>query len=281
MTENIVKEFSFVEGLLKTGVTYVQTYTWQICIAAVILLIGFFISGRVHKLISKAGTKAKMDKTLLSFLAGLSRFLVLLFTVIVTLSKLGITISPIVAAIGAGIFGASFAIQAPVANYAAGLAIIIIRPFRLDDVLTIGEYCGKVEMITLPMTFLRTEDGEQVQVPNKFIMGEIIMNSGSYRLVSEEVGIEYSSDPAEATELIETILRNTDAVEQEPPFRVGISSFGDSGIIISYRYRIPAEQYHTLQYKINGEVFSALKKADIGIPYPHRVVNINNSSSLS
>lgn len=280
MAKDIAEEFEFLEGLLNTGVEYVQTYSWQILAALVIILVGYFISNRVHKLVMKVGSKSKLDQTLLSFLASLARMSVLAFTLLITLNKLGITIAPLIAAVSAGIFGATFAIQAPVANYAAGLAIIIMRPFKLDEVVTIQGYCGRVEQINLAMTLLRTEDGEQVQIPNKFIMGEILLNSGDVRLVEGNIGICYNSDPDEAIDIIKTIISAGKEVDHDKEVSVGIASFGDSSIDISYRYRVKAEQFHQVQFLINSEIFGAFKEANIEIPFPQRVVTLKQDKEL-
>lgn len=274
MAKDIAEEFEFLEGLVNTGIEYVQTYSWQILAALIIILVGYFASNRVHKLVMKLGSKSKLDQTLLSFLASLARMSVLAFTLLITLNKLGITIAPLIAAVSAGIFGATFAIQAPVANYAAGLAIIIMRPFKLEEVVTIQGHCGRVEEITLAMTLLRTEDGELVQIPNKFIMGEILINSGDVRLVEGSIGISYDSEPAEAINIIKSLLTECEDINREKEITVGIASFGDSAIDISYRYRVKAEKFHQVQFHINSKIFTALQEAKIEIPFPQRVVTL-------
>lgn len=275
MPTDIEKEFEFVQGLLNQGIEFVQTYSWQLVAAVIIVAIGWLISNKIHNLIIKFGQKqGKLDETLLSFLASLGRAAILIFTLLITLNKLGITIAPLIAAISAGIFGATFAIQAPVANYAAGLAIIVMRPFKLRDVITIQGRTGRVEEITLAMTFLSTEDGEQIQVPNKFIMGEILKNSGNVVLVEGVVGVSYDSDPAKAIELIESILKENKTIDQEKPITVGIDKFGDSSIDIAYRFRVPAEQLHEVKFAVNGNIFLKLKEAQIEIPFPQRVITM-------
>lgn len=274
MPTEIAEEFAFIEGLLKTGLTYIQTYSWQFLAAIILLIIGIFISNKIHKLVIKAGTKSKMDVTLLHFLAGLGRVTVIAFTIMITLSKLGITIAPLIAAVSAGIFGATFAIQAPVANYASGLIIIITRPFKLGHVVTIQGRTGRVESITLAMTFLRAEDGEQIQIPNKFIMGEILENSGDFRLVENQIGISYSSDTDKAITIIEEIIQEHDSIEHEGSLKVGISSFEESTIVISYRYRVLEEKRHDVQYSVNSKVFSAIREAGIVIPFPQRIITM-------
>ncbi len=277
--EQLSQEFAFVEGLIETGLTFIQAYAWQLIAASIIFIVGYILSARLQKWVIKIGSTKNIDRTLLTFLAGLVRTLILAFTLMITLSKLGITITPLIAAIGAGIFGATFAIQAPIANYAAGLGIILLRPFKLEDVITVENQTGRVEEITLPMTYIRNEDGEQIQIPNKFIMGEIIKNSGSYQLVVGEIGISYKSDPEIAINSIAKLLSNFEEIEKNPVPRVGISQFGEYSIQISYRYRVPSEQLHRLEYQVNAEVFKSLKEAQIKIPFPQQEVTLLSSES--
>jgi len=274
-TQAIVKEFAFFEGLLNTGIAYVQTYAWQIVAAIIILIIGLVISNWVQKIIVKAGTKqGKIDPTLLGFLAGFTRLVIVAFTVMIMLSKLGITIAPLIAALSAGIFGATFAIQAPIANYAAGLSIILSRPFKLGDFITLKELSGRVEEITLAMTFLRNCEGELVQIPNKRIIGEVIENSMDKRVVNGIVSISYSAEPEIAIDRLRLVLTNLELVNRDIPVRVGIHGFGDSGIEIEYRCMVPVDSYLEMKYMINKEVFIVLQELGIEIPFPQRVVTL-------
>lgn len=274
MDNKLLNEFKFTQELINQGLMYLKTYTWQILAAFVLLAIGYWVGGKAQKVIIKIGQKKKMDPTLLGFLASLTRIILLIFTILVALTKLGITIAPLIAALGAGIFGATLAIQAPVANYAAGLAIIIMRPFKLGDNITIQGRYGEVEDITLGITFLRTEDGERIQIPNKFIVGEIVHNSNQNRLVESVVGISYSNNPEKAIQIIKEELIKSKYVGKEAHFNVGILEFGDSSINLSYRYKVPGPKFFEAQFQVNSAIFEAFKNQSIEIPFPQRVVTL-------
>jgi small conductance mechanosensitive channel len=277
MDNKILNELKFTQELINQGLTYLKTYTWQILAASVLLAIGYWVGGKAQKIVIKIGQKRKMDPTLLGFLASLARIILLIFATLVALTKLGITIAPLIAALGAGIFGATLAIQAPVANYAAGLAIIIMRPFKLGDNITIQGRYGEVEEITLGVTYLKTEDGERIQIPNKFIVGEIMHNSHGNRLVDTIVGISYSNDPQKAIAIIKTELEKSDFVGKEGYFKVGILEFGDSSVNLSYRYKVPGQKFFEAQFQVNSAIFTAFKTNAIEIPFPQSVVTLQKN----
>ena len=128
------------------------------------------------------------------------------FAFIVTIGKFGITIAPLIAALAATAFGASFATQSPLANYGAGLVIILTRPFVVGNTIKVTDVSGIVDEVKLGATILTDEDGVKITIPNKHIVGEIIHNSRERRIVEEIVGISYDSDPEKAIQIIKEAL---------------------------------------------------------------------------
>lgn len=193
---------------------------------------------------------------------------------VVAVNKLGIEMTPFIALLGASAFGLSLAVQGPVSNYGAGIVLIITRPFKVDDTLTIHDITGLVKSINLGNTQLETEDGQEVTIPNRNVLGEIFTNSFNLMVVEGVVGVEYSGDPEQAIEAIQTALATIDDISQKPAPQVGIQEFGDSSINIGYRYWIPTSNYYRLLYAANLAVFKELKNAGITIPFPQREVRM-------
>jgi len=196
----------------------------------------------------------------------------------VALSKFGITIAPILAALAAGAFGASFAIQGPLSNYGAGLVIIVSRPFVVGDTITVVGVSGVVEAITLGATTLTNLDGVRITIPNKHIVGETLHNSKELHLVEGTVGISYRSNLEEGIGIIRSILDGFQEVLKTPAPLVGIKGFGDSSITIDYRYWVPTKKYFGLRNQVNLALFTRLAEARIEIPFPQREVHIISSS---
>jgi small conductance mechanosensitive channel len=114
---------------------------------------------------------------------------------------------------------------------------------------------------------LINEDKEQITIPNKYMIGDVLVNSFSYRLVEGSVGIAYDSDTQKAIELIKNVLLNHDEVSKDNEPIVGIEKFANSSVDIGYRYWAPTNSYFKVQYAINQEVFNVLKKENIDIPF--------------
>jgi small conductance mechanosensitive channel len=198
----------------------------------------------------------------------------MVFVVIVAIGKFGISIAPFIAALGALAFGASFAIQGPLSNYGAGLTLILTRPFVVGNTIQVQGVSGVVDEIRLAATILSTEDGEQITIPNKHIVGEILTNSFENRIIEASIGIAYGDDPERAVEVLQQVLAEFEEVRKDPMPQVGIEAFADSSINIGMRYWVPTKQYYQTLYKVNLAVHKALAEAGINIPFPQQDVRL-------
>ena len=263
------------------AITYLVDYSFQMVGATIILVAGFFLGNWVAVAVAKLCEKRGLDITLRHFLSSLAKIVVIAFAVIMALSKFGITIAPFIAAIGAAAFGATYALQGPLSNYGAGLAIILGRAFLVGDTITVAGVFGVVEEVTLAHTTLLTEDGVKITVPNKHIVGEILHNSGEYRIVESSVGIGYDADPTKAIGVITQALAGFPQLKSGTAPQIGIDDFRDSSVAIGYRYWVPTQRYIETMHAVNLAVYQALGRAGISIPFPQRVVTIMKDQNLS
>jgi small conductance mechanosensitive channel len=215
-----------------------------------------------------------MDMTLAGFIGNITKVVVLGFVIVIAIGKFGISIAPFIAAIGALAFGSSIALQGPLSNYGAGLTIIMSRPFVIGDTISVKGVSGVVEDIALAHTRLVTEDGEKITIPNKHIVGEILVNSFKHKVVEASVGISYRDDPEKAVAIISRALGKMEKIASEPAPQVGIEEFGDSSVNIGIRYWVPTEQYFQLMYQVNSIIYQDLKAGRINIPFPQREVRL-------
>lgn len=263
-----------IQNLFNVAAEFLVKYGFQVVGAIIVLLIGIFAARRLSSLIVKICKKHHLDDTLSTFFGNVIKIIVLGFVLIVVIGKFGISIAPFVAAIGAAALGASFAIQGPLSNYGAGLAIILSRPFVIGDTLTVKGVNGVVSEISLAYTFLTNEDEERITIPNNQIMGEILRNSFTNKVVESTIGIAYHDDPEKAVEIIRKTLKQFSQISSDPPPQVGIEEFGDSSINLGIRYWIPTKQYFQTMYAVNLSVYRALKTSNITIPFPQRDVHM-------
>ncbi len=253
---------------------YLVKYGFQVLGGLVLLLVGYWMASRIAFLFLKFTQKRQWDITLSKLLASFLKIVILIFVVMMSAEKFGITIAPLVAAASALIFGTSFALQAPLSNYAAGLMVIVTRPFVIGNTIQVQGVSGVVEEIKLPCTVLVNEDGEKIVIPNKEIVGQILWNSAENKVVEKTLGISYKDDPEAAVDIILKALQSIPKVRQQPAPVIGIEAFGESAVVIGLRYWVPTKEYFLVMYQANLAIYKALKGAKITIPYPQREIRM-------
>lgn len=263
-----------VETIVEKAAAFFVDYSFQIIGAVIIFVIGLFVARWASRAVEAFCLKHGLDLILARFMANTARIFILVGVGIICLGKFGISVAPFVAAIGALSLGAGLALQAVVANFGAGLSIMITRPFKAGDTLTLLGVTGVVDQVNLGNTILDTEDGEKITIPNKQIVGEIIRNSQANKIWEGCIGIAYDSDVNMAIALITRVLDETTEVVKEPKPQVGIQSFGDSAIEIGYRYWIPTKEYYRIGFRINQLILEQFKAKQIQIPFPQREVRL-------
>ncbi len=271
-------ELATIQQIYNVAVEFIINYSFQILGALIILLIGGKLAGWLGHKVATICEKKGFDVTLSRFLGNLVKIVALAFVVIVAAGKFGITIAPFIAALGALAFGSSFALAGPLSNYGAGMAIILSRPFVVGNTITVQGVSGVVDEVRLAATILSTEDNEIITIPNKHVVGEILLNSFANKIVESKVGIAYEDNPEIAIEVIQDVLGKDDDVCKEPTPQVGIDSFGESSIDIGVRYWVPTKKYFQTLYRVNLAVHQALAKSEITIPFPQRDVHIKKES---
>jgi small conductance mechanosensitive channel len=273
--ENEIQTIQKVIGIV---IDFFVKYSFQVVAAMIILVAGFIVARWVASFLMKFFERKDLDPTLSKFTVGTLKFIIISFAIIIALGKFGITIAPFIAALAAIAFGASFAIQGPLANYGAGLVIILTRPFVVGNTITVAETSGVVEEVKLGATILTDEDGVRITIPNKHIVGEILHNSEERKIVEEVVGISYGSDPEKAIGIVKEALNGFEEIAKDPAPQVGIQEFADSSINIGFRFWVPTKSYFQTLYRVNSAVYKGLKEANIEIPFPQRDVHVIASS---
>ncbi len=273
-----MEELTHMQEIVKMIIDFGVQYSFQILGALIILGIGIYVAGWLSRLVMRLCEKKEMDVTLTIFLGRIVKLVVMTFVIIMAMGKFGFSIAPLIAALGAMAFGASFALQGPISNYSAGMIIIITRPFVVGDTILIEGVHGVVEEVTLATTILSTEDGERITIPNKHIVGEILTNSFENKVVEGVIGISYDDDPEKAIEIIREIIASSDSIPKEPSPQIGIEEYADSSINIGMRYWVPTKAYYQTLYAVNLAVYKKIKEAGITIPFPQRDVHMVSNS---
>lgn len=268
------QELQQAQAIYDLITTFFVNYSFQIIGALIVFGLGFLVARKVGDLVLKLCEKKELDITLSRFAASTARLAIIVMVAVIALGKVGISVGPFVAAIGALGLGAGLAMQGLLSNYGAGLNIILTRPFVVGDTIRVKGVAGLVKEVHLGATVLADEDDVVITIPNKHIIGEIIHNSNADTLAEETVGISYGSDPERAIAVIRKAIEETENVTMDRPPQVGIEDFADSSINIGIRFWAPTNRYFDTRYRANAAIFKALKANDIEIPFPQREVRI-------
>ena len=274
----IDSEIQQVEKYYNLIMEYLVTYSMQILGAILILFIGLWIAQKVSNMVAGLMQRHNIDITLTNFISNVIKVLLIIMFLVIALGKIGISVTPFVAAIGAASLGAGLAMQGMLSNYGAGLAIIATRPFVVGDTIEVKGVSGQVKTIELGHTILINEEKVEITIPNKHIVGEILHNSFSYSLVKGEIDIAYDANADLAIELIEKVLDEHELVSDSPHAQVGIERFAESGVTLSYRFWVPTTKIIETKLAVNRNVFKAIQGADIEIPFPQRIVTLNQTN---
>ena len=272
---NLLKnEIDQVTDFYHIIIDFFTNYSFQLIGALIIFIIGYLFAGKISAWVLRLCQRHKLDVTLSRFLASTAKMLVVVMISIVSLSKLGISVTPFIAAIGAVSLGAGLALQGLLANYAAGFNIILIRPFVVGDTITVQGVTGLVEEVLLAYTILRNEDNVKITIPNKHIVGEVLHNSNHDSLLELSVGISYDHNPLEVIELLKKQIGQLDIIGSQREPQVGIDEFSDSAITIAIRLWTPTANLYAAKYKAYECIYLALEQENIKIPYPQRDVHL-------
>lgn len=281
MKEEVQKGVELLQTILTKVTEFLVNYSFEVLGACLVLILGAIASKWAGAVALRFLERRKVDLTIARFSAAGVKLVILGFAIIVALGKFGITITPMVAALSAIAFGGTFALQGTLSNFAAGLSILMTRPFTVGNTITVVGVSGVVEEVKLGATILSTEDGERITIPNKHIVGEILRNSYDHHIVEAVVGISYSDDPERAMAVIRRVFEESPHVVKQPAPLVGIHDFGESSVNLGLRYWVPTRQRYQAWYATNLAMWKALKAASITMPFPQRDVHVISSSGPS
>lgn len=264
-----------MESVTTQAMTYVTTYGLQVIGAVLILILGRIAAGIGRKICHRLLTKANQDPSIVSFVSSLTYILVLTFAVLAALAKFGIQTASFVAVLGAAGFAIGFALQGSLANFAAGVLILVLRPFRVGDFIDAAGVTGTVQQIQLFNTVLATPDNVKILVPNGKVYGDVIKNVSGYdtRRIDLVIGIGYSSSIQKAFEVLTDLLKNEPRVLPDPAPTIAVAELADSSVNFVVRPWVKSGDYWSTRFDLTRKIKEAFDENDIEIPFPQRVIH--------
>jgi len=270
-----------MEEFLDKSYEFVTTNGLQLAInalaAIVILVIGFRIAGWLRDLLLKLmGKTERMDPAVAKFLANLAKYLVIAFTIIMVLEQFGVETTSLIAVLGAAGLAVGLALQGTLSNVAAGVMILMFRPFKIGQYVDAGGIAGSVKEIGLFTTELDTPDNVRITVPNSDIWGKAITNYSFHgqRRLDISCGIGYGDDIAKARQVMLDTAKADGRVLGDPQPTAFVDSLGDSSVNLTVRFWCTSADYWQLKWDMTEAIKCAFDKEKIEIPFPQRVVTM-------
>ncbi|MBS5336195.1 MAG: mechanosensitive ion channel family protein [Veillonella sp.] len=272
------------ELLFKDANILVQIRDWffaqagDILLALIMFLIGRYAIKWIKAFAVRIMTKASYDSAAMSFITQIINYALLVGLILICLNQIGIPTTSFVAAFGAFGLGIGLALQNNLSNLASGLLILIFKPFRAGHVIQVGDVVGSVKSIQFMYTVITTKDKKNVYIPNSLLTSQAVTNIAytTERVIPFVFDIGYNNDHHEAIKILKKIFANDKRVLNPKTMEIGISEFGENSVRIAAYAHVKSKDYPDVQYSIMSDVKDAFDKYGIDIPYPQRVVYIQN-----
>ncbi len=249
--------------------------TGDLVLALLILIIGFFIAGWVKRRILSVSNRSKrFDVTIAGFLGNLARYAILALTVIFILQNFGVQTTSLVALVGAAGLAIGLALQGVLGGIAAGVMLVLFRPLKVGDFVSVNGVMGTVKGISIFNTELATLDNVQVIVPNTEIWGNTITNYSIYdtRRAEWTFGVGYGANLADAERIIrDTIMADERSLTDPEPF-IQVNNLGDFSVDFLVRVWVKSGDYFAYQADMKRRVKEALDAGGVDIPFPTRTI---------
>ena len=250
----------------------------NILLALIIFWVGRYAISWVKTFAVRIMTKASYDSAAMSFITQIINYALLVGLILICLNQIGVPTTSFVAAFGAFGLGIGLALQSNLSNLASGLLILIFKPFRAGHVIQVGDTVGSVKSIQFMYTVITTKDQRNVYIPNSLLTSQAVTNIAytTERVIPFVFDIGYNNDHHEAIKILKKIFAADKRVLNPKNMEIGISEFGDNSVRIAAYARVKSKDFLDVQYSIMSDVKDAFDKYGIDIPYPQRVVYIQN-----
>jgi small conductance mechanosensitive channel len=255
---------------------FAALYGLKIIAALVIFVVGRWVARALRNVAKKMMVKGDVDETLISFVGNLTYITLLAFVIIAALNQLGIQTTSFIAVIGAAGLAIGLALQGSLANFAAGVLMIIFRPFKAGDFIEGAGVAGVVEGVQIFATQLKTPDNKTIIVPNAKMMSDNITNYSAKdtRRVDMVIGVGYGDDLKKVREILEDILAKDDRILEDPAPTIGVLELGDNSVNFAVRPWVKTEDYWGAYFDVTETVKRRFDEEGISIPYPQRDVHL-------
>jgi small conductance mechanosensitive channel len=244
--------------------------------AIIIIIIGFWITKKLTRLFVKALAHRDIDRLLSSFLRSMCNIILKVAVLIIAIQILGVetmSFAAVLAAIGVGV---GMALSGTLQNFAGGIVLLLFKPFKVGDFIECQGFSGTVMQIHIFMTEIKTPDNKIIFVPNSTLISSSITNytKEDIRRIDIDFTVAYGTNLQKAREIIESVAANENGILPEPKYSTFVSSLADSCVVITLRSWTKTDDYWTVKYNMNENVYNAFNTNGIDIPFPQVTVHM-------
>ena len=248
----------------------------NVAVAIAIFYIGKLVVSMVVRGMRKVMQKQEVDKTLETFVCNLVKMVLMVVVVIAAISALGIETTSFIAIFGAAGLAVGLALQGSLSNFAAGVLIVLFRPYRVGDYIEGAGISGSVEQVQILTTVLKTPDNKRIIVPNGQIMDSIITNysANDTRRVDMVVGVSYDDDLDKVHSVLKELVAADDRILDDPACTIAVSELGDSSVNFVVRPWTKTADYWGVKFDLTEAIKKRFDKEGISFPFPQQDVHL-------
>ena len=270
-----------VESISTTVVGWATLYGVKLIVALLIFVVGKWLAKKLSRVAERLMKSREVDAALVNFTSSLVYYALLIFVVIAALGQIGIQTASFVAIVGAAGLAIGLAMQGSLSNFAAGVLIIIFKPFKIGDFVEMAGVAGVIENIMIFTTEMKTGDNKKVIVPNSSVLGGVITNysANDTRRIDLVMGIGYNDDIDKAKRVLEEIIDADERILKDPAPLIAVSELADSSVNFVVRPWVKSGDYWAVYFALHETVKKRFDQEGISIPYPQQDVHLHKIES--
>ncbi|MDD4373352.1 MAG: mechanosensitive ion channel [Bacteroidales bacterium] len=277
MDENLTDITSNLSSTTELIMDFAVKYGLKLLGAILALIVGLWIVGKISKSLRKLMEKREIDPSLRGFLGTFISIMLKILVIISVMSMAGIQMTSFIAMLGAASLAVGLSLQGSLQNFAGGIIILILKPFRVGDFIDGQGHMGTVEDIQIFNTTLQTVDNKVITIPNGALANSSITNFSKKetRRVDWIFGIAYGDSYDKAREILLRLIEEDNRIHKDPEPFIALTSLGDRSVNIVVRVWLNAPDYWAVFFEMNEKVYKTFSKEGINIPFPQMDVHLH------
>ena len=272
------EKITFTGNYLDMIINFGFEYSPKIIVGIIVILIGLWITNLITKSVWKALAKSKLDQSLIPFLKSLTNAILKILVIITVMGMIGIQMTSFIAIIGAAGLAFGLALSGTLQNFAGGVIILILKPFKVGDFIEAQGFLGTVKEISIFATMLNTGDKKLIIIPNGPLSTGSLTNFSTepQRRVAWKFGMAYGDDVENFKKAINDFFTEDTRILKEPASFIGLSELGDSSVNFAVRAWVNSADYWGVFYDINEKVYKKFGDYKLNIPFPQMDVHLHD-----